>query len=348
MRIMCLVSTKKPCATCFGTKADCVDCSGNGFVERRVKRSTQVSETRDWYMAEGKKEENQDDSVEFLTEEELNELEKGASERYSGVEWADVTIRRLITDIRNRISKEQRNRVKRQAPDPDNESVKETDEIEARLKREFLEAKKEKSTETRQEWEIARDEVLKIYPKSTAEFNPCGEGSWAIASHSMEAQYPMMLSEGWLSTDKKAWLSAWEVVQVMNQYQKVDIDDEFDPEKTVVTIEDQHNFNKILNQGRSTPGVKVKILNERQGPESLRTMQFGGDHYKKMKIEPATIIHENSLDWFQGTALKYIMRHKLKGGAEDMKKAMHYCRMILELQYGIQCQITFEEKVKAE
>lgn len=77
-------------------------------------------------------------------------------------------------------------------------------------------------------------------------------------------------------------------------------------------------------------------------PESLKTQQ-GGSHYKQMKIEPVTIIHENGLDFFQGTVLRYIMRHKLKGGVVDVKKAIHFCQMILELQYGLNSEVTYKE-----
>ena len=86
-----------------------------------------------------------------------------------------------------------------------------------------------------------------------------------------------------------------------------------------------------------------QTLNGRQGPESLRTTQHGGSHYKGMQIEPVTIIHENNLDFFQGTVLRYIMRHKLKGGAVDVKKAIHFCQMICEFQYGIITEVTYKE-----
>lgn len=100
------------------------------------------------------------------------------------------------------------------------------------------------------------------------------------------------------------------------------------------------------------PGEEIKdeadlmgrlFSTERIGPESLRNTQHGGSHYKGMKIEPVTIIHENNLDFFQGTVLRYIMRHKLKGGAVDVKKAIHFCQMICEFQYGIITEVTYKE-----
>lgn len=61
--------------------------------------------------------------------------------------------------------------------------------------------------------------------------------------------------------------------------------------------------------------------------------QEGGSHYKEMAIQPIEFIHENSLDYFQGNVIKYVSRHKTKNGAEDVKKAIHYCQLILEYQY---------------
>jgi len=61
--------------------------------------------------------------------------------------------------------------------------------------------------------------------------------------------------------------------------------------------------------------------------------QVAGDHYKKCKIQPIEYIHENNLDYLQGNIIKYITRHKNKNGADDIKKAIHYCELILKLQY---------------
>jgi len=61
--------------------------------------------------------------------------------------------------------------------------------------------------------------------------------------------------------------------------------------------------------------------------------QAGGSHYKNLAIQPVEYIQANGLDYFQGNIVKYITRHKAKNGAEDIKKAIHYCQLILELEY---------------
>lgn len=69
-------------------------------------------------------------------------------------------------------------------------------------------------------------------------------------------------------------------------------------------------------------------------PPSALEKQEGGDHYKKLKIQPIEYIHANGLDFFQGNMLKYLTRHKDKNGAEDLRKVIHYAQLALELQYG--------------
>ena len=61
--------------------------------------------------------------------------------------------------------------------------------------------------------------------------------------------------------------------------------------------------------------------------------QAGGSHYKNLAIQPVEYIQANGLDYFQGNIVKYITRHKAKNGAEDIKKAIHYCQLILDLEY---------------
>lgn len=61
--------------------------------------------------------------------------------------------------------------------------------------------------------------------------------------------------------------------------------------------------------------------------------QIGGDHYKGMPIQPSEFIYKNGLSWYEGNAVKYICRHKLKGGKDDVLKAIHYLELLLEAEY---------------
>ena len=62
--------------------------------------------------------------------------------------------------------------------------------------------------------------------------------------------------------------------------------------------------------------------------------QEGGNHYKDMKIQPVEFITANNLGFLEGNVVKYICRHHAKNGAEDIKKAIHYCEMLLQTKYG--------------
>lgn len=64
----------------------------------------------------------------------------------------------------------------------------------------------------------------------------------------------------------------------------------------------------------------------------LRTQQ-GGEHYKGMRIQPVEFIHENSIGYLEGNVIKYVCRHRQKGGIEDLRKAQHYIELLIHLEY---------------
>ena len=64
------------------------------------------------------------------------------------------------------------------------------------------------------------------------------------------------------------------------------------------------------------------------------TTQVDGDHYSKMRVQPAYFINENNLPFAEGNAIKYICRHKKKGKKKDIEKAIHYLEMIIERDYS--------------
>ena len=60
---------------------------------------------------------------------------------------------------------------------------------------------------------------------------------------------------------------------------------------------------------------------------SALNKQEGGDHYK-LAIQPIEYITANNLDFIRGNIVKYATRDK--NGAEDIKKIIHYCELLLE------------------
>lgn len=63
--------------------------------------------------------------------------------------------------------------------------------------------------------------------------------------------------------------------------------------------------------------------------------QIGGEHYK-CKIQPLEFIHSNNIPFIEANVIKYVCRHKQKNGVEDIKKAIHYLELLLELDYEIE------------
>lgn len=58
--------------------------------------------------------------------------------------------------------------------------------------------------------------------------------------------------------------------------------------------------------------------------------QIGGSHYKDLPVQPGEYIRKNGIGWYEGNAIKYITRHKQKGGRQDIEKAIHYLELVLE------------------
>lgn len=76
-------------------------------------------------------------------------------------------------------------------------------------------------------------------------------------------------------------------------------------------------------------------------------VQHGGNHYKGMKIQPVEYAKANDLDCLQFSVVKYITRHRLKAGAEDLKKCIHFAQMALKMDYGVDSKVEYSEEKKA-
>lgn len=57
--------------------------------------------------------------------------------------------------------------------------------------------------------------------------------------------------------------------------------------------------------------------------------QIGGNHYMVHATQPWDIIEEYELDYFEGNALKYLLRRK-ENRKEDLQKARHYIEKCIE------------------
>lgn len=87
-------------------------------------------------------------------------------------------------------------------------------------------------------------------------------------------------------------------------------------------------------QGCRVP-PESQLMGERKGPSpSPLERQVGGDHYKDLKIQPAEFLRQLNVPHLEGEAIYRILRHKQKGGKEDIDKAIHTLQIIRELDYG--------------
>ena len=58
------------------------------------------------------------------------------------------------------------------------------------------------------------------------------------------------------------------------------------------------------------------------------------EYYARYDIEPVSFIMRNQIPFAEGSVIKYVLRHDMKGGVEDIDKAIRYLEMIKEEKYS--------------
>lgn len=83
---------------------------------------------------------------------------------------------------------------------------------------------------------------------------------------------------------------------------------------------------RIIEQQPDTPSIEP----------AATAVQVGGDHYKKLGIQPIEYISANNLGFCEGNVVKYVSRWKDKNGLQDLEKAKHYIELLIEMEkkYG--------------
>lgn len=79
---------------------------------------------------------------------------------------------------------------------------------------------------------------------------------------------------------------------------------------------------------------------------SSKNHQVAGEHYKKRAIQPIEYIVANELPFCEGNIVKYVTRHRDKGGREDIEKLIQYAQFILD-EYDRVDLTPFGEAAKA-
>jgi len=75
-------------------------------------------------------------------------------------------------------------------------------------------------------------------------------------------------------------------------------------------------------------------------PEDI---QHGGSHYKDQPkhLQPIYLATALKLNPMEYSVLKYLLRHRKKGGLLDLQKMMHFGQMLLQEEYGAETEIKY-------
>jgi hypothetical protein len=64
--------------------------------------------------------------------------------------------------------------------------------------------------------------------------------------------------------------------------------------------------------------------------EPANEKQIGGQHYKRLAIQPWDYILQNDIGYMEGSVIKYISRWRNKNGLEDLYKCRHFLNKLIE------------------
>lgn len=67
-------------------------------------------------------------------------------------------------------------------------------------------------------------------------------------------------------------------------------------------------------------------------PRPAFETQVGGEHYKKLAIQPTEYAHRNRLGPCESAVVKYVTRWRDKGGVQDLDKAIHFIQLLKDLE----------------
>tara|TARA_R110002051_G_scaffold41705_1_gene86309 strand:- start:136 stop:393 length:258 start_codon:yes stop_codon:yes gene_type:complete len=78
----------------------------------------------------------------------------------------------------------------------------------------------------------------------------------------------------------------------------------------------------------------MESLNENVKIYNMIKENVSPDYYARYDIEPVSFIMRNNIPYAEGNVIKYVLRHDMKGGREDIDKAIRYLEMIKEEKYS--------------
>lgn len=93
-------------------------------------------------------------------------------------------------------------------------------------------------------------------------------------------------------------------------------------------------FDKLAKELGMKTELHLQVEERQAAQQNARSVQIGGDHYKKLAIQPFEYNTANGIGFAEGCAIKYLTRWKDKGGIEDLRKARHFIDMLIERETG--------------
>ena len=87
-------------------------------------------------------------------------------------------------------------------------------------------------------------------------------------------------------------------------------------------------------RGGSCPDVEVRGTNMFNEGNAAIEKQPGGNHYRRMALQPFEFIRANNIPHAEGEVIYHTLRHASKGGRQDIEKAIHWLQLILEAEYS--------------
>lgn len=115
------------------------------------------------------------------------------------------------------------------------------------------------------------------------------------------------------------------------------------PTTTEGVIVDSTPSGEVLGAYTPLTPDMTEVNDKKVNTTSANNRQVGGDHYKKMKIQPwaadeAWLTHEQFVGHLLGSAIDYLARFNAdapgKGGIRDIEKAKHCLEKLIEVKRG--------------
>lgn len=103
------------------------------------------------------------------------------------------------------------------------------------------------------------------------------------------------------------------------------------PSHFCIDREKEKKANELLDEF----GLKPKLSDILSGSSNSSPLQsqVGGDHYRKLAIQPAEYTTRNGLGHLAGDTIAYVTRYKDKGGKQDLEKAIHCLQLLIAIEY---------------